>query len=116
MAAADVGDERAAFELRLDSLERRNPRRDQVRGVARAEEALGATEQVVVVLVPADARAAAESLGDLRLILRQRGGNVERSGHERWAALLRERKRLLGRKRETLAVRIVGDIATGGLV
>ncbi len=62
MAAADVGDARAGAQLRLDAVERRDPRVDEVGDVAGAEEALGALEQRVVVLVPADAGAGAERL------------------------------------------------------
>ena len=56
MAAADVGDARAALELRDDAVERRQPAADQVGVVAGPEEALAALEDVVDVLVPADAR------------------------------------------------------------
>src|SRR3546814_15874616 len=55
MAATDIGDAGASFELGLNPVERRNPLRDQMRGVARPEKALGAAEQAGVVLVPADA-------------------------------------------------------------
>ena len=47
---------RPGLELLDDAVERRQPRRDQARVVAGAEEALAALEHVVVVLVPADTR------------------------------------------------------------
>ena len=58
MAAADIGDLGTAFELGLDSLERRNPRLDEVRQIAAAIEALAAVEDLVVMLRPADGRGA----------------------------------------------------------
>ena len=53
---------------------------DEVREVAGSEEALGAREQVVMVLVPAEALARAEALGDVRLVLDDR---CERAGTRR---------------------------------
>ena len=100
MAAADVGHARARLELLDDAVERRQPRLDQVGEVAGAEEALGALEQVVVVLVPAEALAAAEALGDVRLVLDDRREQLEGAGDEDGAVVMRERQRLLGRQRE----------------
>ena len=68
MTAADVGDPGARFELLHDPVERRKPGGDQVRVVAGPEEALATVEDVVVVLVPADAVAAARRLGDARRV------------------------------------------------
>ena len=82
-AAADVGHARARAQLVLDAVERRDPRLHEVRAVARAEEALAALEQVVRVLVPADAGAAAERLGDLRLVAHGGGHQLEGAGQER---------------------------------
>ena len=60
------------------ALERRDPRADQVGGIAGPEEPLGAREQIVVMLVPADAVAAAERAHDLLLILDEGGRTLER--------------------------------------
>ena len=73
--AADVGDARAAAELLLHAVERRNPVGDEVRVVAGPEEALDADEEVGVVLVPADAAAAREALGHLA-VGPHRGGHA----------------------------------------
>ena len=78
---------------------------DQVREVAGAEEALGALEQVVVVLVPAEALAGAEALGDVRLVLDDRREQLERARDERRAVVVGERQRLLGREPERAARR-----------
>jgi prophage antirepressor-like protein len=64
--AADVGDRAAVLELRDDAVKRRQPGRHQVRVVAGPEEPLAALEDVVRVLVPADAAAGARRLGDPR--------------------------------------------------
>ena len=95
MAAADVGDLRAAFELLLHAVERRDPLGDEVARVAGAEEALGAAEQPVVVLVPAHALAAAERLGDAVLVGVERGDQLEGAEDVERAVLVGERERLL---------------------
>jgi hypothetical protein len=66
MAAAHVGDPGAGLQLALDPVQGRDPAGHQVGGIARAEEPLGAGEQLRVVLVPAHPGAAAEGFGDLR--------------------------------------------------
>jgi hypothetical protein len=95
VTAADVGDARAGLELLLDPVQRRDPRVDQVGDVAGAEEPLGALEQVRVVPVPADALPGPERLGDLRLVDRGRGRQLEGAGQERRAGLVGQRERLL---------------------
>jgi hypothetical protein len=64
--ATDVGDAGAAFELLDDARERRQLFLHEVHAVVGAEGALGAAEEAVVVLVPADAVAGAEALGNAR--------------------------------------------------
>ena len=66
MAAADVRDRGASFELLDDAVERRQPFREQVGVVARPEEAFAALEHVVVVLVPPEPLAALGGVGDPR--------------------------------------------------
>ena len=80
MAAADVGDARAALELLDDAVERRQPRADQVGVVAGPEEPLAAVVDVVVVLVPADAGAAADGLGDARRVEHRAERDLEEAG------------------------------------
>ncbi len=60
MAAPDVGDQRSRLQAILDAVEGGDPRGGQVGHVARPEEPLGAHEQIVVVLVPADPAARPE--------------------------------------------------------
>jgi hypothetical protein len=64
VTAADVGDLDAALELVDDTIERRQPARDEVGVVAGTEESFTAVEYVVAVLVPADAGAAERRLRD----------------------------------------------------
>jgi hypothetical protein len=82
----------------LYPVERRNPRGDQVGGIPGTEEPLGADEQVVVVLMPADPGARLEHAGDLLFVFDQRGGELERARNECWTAFLSRPPR---RKRST---------------
>ncbi len=115
MAATDIGDARATLELRLDAVERGQPFADEMRGIAAAEEPLGAAKQAGIVLVPTDTLAGAERLGDLGLVADHRGDDLESAGHEGRAALLSEDHRLFGRQRIAPARRIVLGIAGGRL-
>ena len=103
MAAADVGDLRAAFELLLDAVERRDPLGHEVRPVAGPEEALGAPEQAMVVLVPAHALAAAERLEDPIFVGVQRGDRVVDAEDVERAVLVRQRERVLVGQRVAVA-------------
>jgi hypothetical protein len=111
VAAADVRHLGAARELLGHAVQSRQPILHQEGRVAAAEEALDAAEQALVVLVPCHALAAAEGVGDLRLV--QIGGcdHVERTGDVDRARFVGERHRLFGRHREPPAVRIVVDVA-----
>lgn len=60
VAAADIGDARAALEFLDHAFQRGQPGVDQVGLVAGAEEAFGAAEQALAVVVPGDAPARAE--------------------------------------------------------
>ena len=111
VAAADVGDARAALELGDDAVERRQPRADEVRVVAGPEEALAAVVDVVHVLVPADAVAAAHRLLDPRRVDHRAERDLEEAGQVRRAVLVGQRDRLLGRERVAPALRVVLDVA-----
>ena len=115
VSAADVGDARTGQQLLLDTLERGQPRRHEVRDVAGPEEQLGSAEQVAVVLVPPEAFARPEALGDLGLVAHARRGDVEGAGKERRALGIGEAGRLLRRQEEALAVGVVLGVAAGGL-
>ena len=97
MAAADVGDPRAPLELCDDAVERGQPRVDEVGVVAGAEEPLAAVVDVLVVLVPADARAGAGGVGDLRRVQDGAERVLKQPRQIRRAVLVAERDRLLGR-------------------
>ena len=78
---------------------------DQARAVAGAEEPLGAGEQAVVVLVPADALAGAEGLGGVSSSAQALATKLESAEHERRRVLVGEQQRVLGRQGERAGVR-----------
>ena len=115
VAAADVGDAGAALEPLDDAVERGQPGRDQVGVVAGPEEALAAVVDVVVVLVPADAGAAARGIGDARRVQHAAERDLEEPGQVGRAVGVGERDGLLGRQAVAALGRVVLDVAAGGL-
>ena len=115
VAAADIGHRRAPLELGDHAVERRQPLADQMRVVAGPEEPLGAAEQAGMMLVPADALAGAEGLGDLGLVVEHRGDDLVGAGQEGRPALIGEHGGLFGGHVEALGGGVVGDVAGGGL-
>ena len=93
--AADVGDRGAGPQLVGHAVQRRDPGRDQVGGVAGPEELLAAGEHALVVLVPAHPGTAAERLGDARLGLQRAEREHERPGNIHGAVRVGQRERLL---------------------
>src|SRR5688572_13983957 len=81
MATADVGDSGAALELLHHAIECRQPCGDQVRAIARPEEALDAAEQAVATVAPAETFAGAEGLLKPRLVSKDRCERMEATGH-----------------------------------
>jgi hypothetical protein len=71
-------------------------------------------EQVVVVLVPAEAVAGPEHPLDVRRVLDDGGRQLERAREVGGALLLGERQGLLGREAEALGRGVVGDVSAGG--
>ena len=69
---------------------------EQARVVVGPEEPLAALEDVVVVLVPAEALAAAEALLDLRDRVERSERQLERAGEVGDAVRIGQRERLLG--------------------
>ena len=116
VAAADVGDLGAAFELLLHSIQGRNPLADQVGAVAGPEEPLGPAEQPVIVLVPAHALAAAEGLEDLIFVDVQRRDRVIDAEDVERAVFVGQRERVLVGQRVAVALGVVGDVAARRLV
>jgi hypothetical protein len=113
--ASDVGDADALAQLRVDPVEGRNPVLDEVREVARPEEARDAVEELVVVLVPADAFACAERVGELGEDAARRDRRLEGADDERRAVGVREHQRLLGRELVAAAAGVVIHVAGGRL-
>src|ERR1700757_3812341 len=95
MAAADVGDTGSGLEPGLDAFEGGNPVGCEIRKIAGPEEALAASEQALLVLVPAEAFAGAEYLGELFLVLHARGDHVIEAGQVNRAVVLSQGERLL---------------------
>jgi hypothetical protein len=83
VAAADVGDERAPFELVDHTIQSRKPLADQVRVVAGTEEALASLVDIVDVLVPAEAVPGAGLLSDLRRVDHRAQSDLEEPGQIR---------------------------------
>src|SRR5207302_4522787 len=95
VSAADVGDPRAALELRDDAFERGQPRADEIRVVAGPEEALAALVDVVAVLVPTVTLTAPGRLGDPGRVDHRSERDLEEAWQIRRARLVSERDRLL---------------------
>ena len=113
--AADVGDGGAGPQLVFHAVERRDPGRDQVGDVAGPEELLAAGEDVLVLLVPAQAGAGAERLGDPRLGPQRAEGQHERAGRVDAAVRVGQHERLLLGHRVGVVGRVVLDVAARGL-
>src|ERR1700722_5306888 len=68
VSAANVGNRGPLGKFVPDSVESRDPPAQEILLIVRPEESLRSKEQIGIVLVPANAIAGAESLGDLRLV------------------------------------------------
>jgi len=115
VAATDVGDAGAALEFGDDAVKCGQPGADQVGVVAGPEEALAPVEDVMAVLVPADAGAAAGGVGDPRCVEHRAQGDLEEAGQVGGTVFLGQRKRLLGRQRVAAAGGVVVHVAARGL-
>ncbi len=101
------------FQLLLDAIQRRNPTTHQVGGVIGTEEALGADEQIGIVLMPADALAGAEGFRHFRFIAQQRHEELKHARKLRRAVFHGKRERLLFRQSVAAVGRIISYIAAG---
>ena len=115
VATADVGDATTRLELGDHPVESREPGRHELAGIRRAEEPLGADEQVVVVLVPAGALAGPEPARQRVLVLVHGRGDRHPAHEERRARLVGETGGLGGVEEEGAVPRVVGDVGAGGL-
>ena len=97
VTAPDVGDAAARMEHVRDAVQRVDPDR-QALAIARAEEPLGAVEQVIVVIGPAQRTVAAERLSGLLGIDEQRVEHAEAACGERRRVLVGHRQGHLGRQ------------------
>ena len=91
VAAADVRYARPRLQLLDDAVERGQPVAHQVLAVAGAEEDLRPGEETVVVLVPVQARAAAERLDQAVLVGEERRQDVVRTEQVELALIVGER-------------------------
>jgi len=113
--AADVGNFAAALELAGDAVEGGDPGGGEVGEVARAEEALGSVEEIMVMLVPAHAGAGAEGVFDAVGVVEAGGDDLEGTGDEGGALLHGEGECLFGGKGVGGGGGVVGDVAAGGV-
>src|SRR5437763_14659745 len=97
MTAADVGDFAAGFQLSFDSAERGDPFGDQISGVARTEEALGANKQIGVVLTPEHTATMFKRIADALARLRHGFQNVKAAADKKRTVFISERDGLFGR-------------------
>ena len=115
VAAADVGDPGPPFQLLDDTVQRGQPRGEQVGVVPRPEEAFAALVDVVDVLAPAEARATADHVQDLGRIEHRADRDLKEAGQVGGAVGVGERDGLLGGQVVAAAVRVVGHEAAGRL-
>ena len=115
VTATDVGDAPTCLELGDDAVERRHPGRDELADVGGPEEALGAHEQVVVVLVPSDSFAGSEAGGQRVLVLVDRRGDGHATRQERRARLVGQACRLRFVEEERALRGVVVAVLAGGL-
>jgi hypothetical protein len=99
------------LELLDDAVERGQPFGDEVRVVSGTEEALAPLVNVVDVLAPAEALAAARDVGDPRRVEHRADGDLEETRQVRGAARIGERDRLLRGQAVETAVGVVVDVA-----
>jgi hypothetical protein len=115
VAAADVGDDRAGLQLLDHAVERRQPVGDQMGAVVGGERPLRAVEQVVVVLVPADAAARLKALGDPLPAVDGGDRALDHPREVERAIVVGEHERVLDRQRVPVRLRVVGHVAAGRL-
>jgi hypothetical protein len=98
-----------------DAAECGKPFRHEVHAVVGAKGALGAAEQAIVVLVPADSLASAEALRDAGPAVHHRSRGLENPGHRDRTRLVGEHERVLGGQRVAVLTAVVGHEAACGL-
>ena len=96
MPTSDVGDLGSALEFLNDAVERRQPRVDQARVVAGAEEALRSLEQAWVVVTPLHALPGLEVLEGVLECMKGGLDNVVCAGHVNRPIRIGQAERLLG--------------------
>ncbi|MNQ93603.1 hypothetical protein D3C85_1090790 [compost metagenome] len=113
MAAADVGHLGTGLQLVHHAVQGGQPLSDQVRSVARAEEAFGAAEHAGVVVAPRQRAIAAHGRDQLVLVVEERGDHHGATGDVDRRVLHRQGQCLLLRQTE-LSVTVL-HIAGGGV-
>src|SRR5205823_5309082 len=115
-ASAYTGDAPTRRQLGLGTVERRDPRRGQVRRVARPEQPPDAGEQPSVMLLPAHPGAGPERAEEPLVVGVAGRDALVCAAEEDRAVLVGEHRGVLGRQLERAVLRPVGDIAAGRLV
>ena len=104
MAAADIRNARPPLQFRLHSLQRRNPRADQIRVVTRAGRISRCLRTSCMVLVPAYALTGFEGVLQFVQVARHRTCGDEKSRQVSGAVFIRQRECLFGCRANTVLV------------
>ncbi len=115
VTAADIGHERAGFELLDDPFEGRQPFGNQACLVGIAVKGSDPASEPPVMVAPGNAVAGAESLHRLVLVCPHRCRNGPGSGDENRAVLVGKDKGLLRRQLIGVADRVIGEVAARDL-
>src|SRR5580693_43355 len=108
--APNVGHLGTAREFVLDAIESRDPRADQIRGIARTEEFLASMKHTLLVLTPAHPGARTECLCDARDCGQRSQRKFKRSGQISRTIFIRQGERLLFGHPELLSLCVVSDV------
>src|SRR6516162_1271503 len=116
MAASDISDASAAFQLRHHPVECRQPIADQIVLIAGAEKPSSRAEQTGALVAPRDATAVLERGLDFFQVGLDRRHSAERANHGDRAVINRKDHRLFWRQCELLGGRIIRKVVGGGMV
>src|SRR5579862_434279 len=111
LAAPNIGDARAGFELSLDAVQRRNPRTDKVCCITWPEKFIAAMKHIFIMLIPTHACAGSESFGNPGNCGQRAEGQLEGARKISWTVFVRQRKCLFFAQTELASLLAIGDIA-----
>src|ERR1700721_538879 len=111
LAAPNIGDARAGFELSLDAVQGRNPGTDKVCCIAWPEEFLTAMKHIFIMLIPTHAFAGSEDFGNPGNCGQRAEGQLEGARKISWTIFVGQRKCLLFAETELASLLVIGDVA-----